>query len=110
MDTKARIGQRIKAIRKYKIGSQARLAELTGRSLETISSIERGKSLPNIETLERLAKALDVPMREFFDVPEGRRSKKQDALLAEIDALLMDKSEQQLKTVLDVIKALEAKG
>lgn len=102
-----RVGLRIKAIRKEKFGSQAKLAEAIGRSLEAVSSIERGKSLPNFETLERLAKVLDVPMREFFDLPAKKLSPKREALVAEINAMLLDKSDAQLQTVVDVIKALE---
>tara|TARA_R100000365_G_C2748604_1_gene80681 strand:- start:3449 stop:3781 length:333 start_codon:yes stop_codon:yes gene_type:complete len=107
MDTKARVGLRIQAIRKERFRSQAELAEAIGRSVETVSAIERGKSLPNFETLERLARALDVPIREFFNLPEKDLSPRRDAIVAQINAKLLAFSEQKLETALEVISALE---
>jgi transcriptional regulator with XRE-family HTH domain len=47
------------------------LAEKVERTVDAISQLERGRSLPSFETLERLALALDVPIRDFFDVGKG---------------------------------------
>ena len=66
--------------------TQERLAERIGRTIEAVSSLERGKNFPSQETLDRLAKALDVPMRDFFDFDESdtAASPKRTALLAAI--------------------------
>lgn len=42
------------------------LAELSGISRSQISDIENGKSMPTIETLCRLAKALGVGTEELY--------------------------------------------
>jgi transcriptional regulator with XRE-family HTH domain len=47
------------------------LAEKVERTVDAISPLERGRSLPSFETLERLALALDVPIRDFFVVDKG---------------------------------------
>ena|SRR5512134_1382979 len=74
MSIKRRVGLRIKLARRRRGLSQEELAERVDRSTEAISSIERGRTLPNFVTLERLARALGVSVREFFDIgPESAR-------------------------------------
>ena len=46
--------------------TQAELATKTGRSVELIGRIERGTVSATLETLEKLAKALRVPVRDLF--------------------------------------------
>lgn len=46
--------------------TQSDVAEQTNKSLETIGSIERGKTAPSFETLDQLSGVLGVPVREFF--------------------------------------------
>ena len=62
------MGLRIKSIRKTRGLSQEQLADVIGRSLEAVSNLERGLALPSFATLDRLSRALDVPVREFFDL------------------------------------------
>ena len=61
------VGLRVKALRQRRGLSQEELAERIDRSLNAISNIERGRTLPNFTTLERLSEVLGVPVREFFD-------------------------------------------
>ena len=70
MDMKKSVGLRIKALRSQRGISQEEFAQQLDRSVDTISAIERGKSFPSYETLEKLAETLKVPVREFFDIPE----------------------------------------
>jgi transcriptional regulator with XRE-family HTH domain len=67
METKHRVGLRVRAIRKARHMTQEQLAELIERSVDTVSLLERGKTLPSFETLERLSERLDVPLKEFVD-------------------------------------------
>ena len=46
--------------------SQQRLADESGVNKATINQIERGRRSPNVETLEKLAAALDVEVAGFF--------------------------------------------
>jgi transcriptional regulator with XRE-family HTH domain len=43
-----------------------------GRSVDAISNIERGKNLPGLDTLEVIARKLEIPIAEFFENPSGR--------------------------------------
>lgn len=46
--------------------TQEEVAEQIQRTVEAVSNIERGKSLPTLVTLTRLAKAVKMPLRNFF--------------------------------------------
>lgn len=46
--------------------TQEQLAAATGQSQSNISEIERGKHNPTLETLAKIAKALDVEIYELF--------------------------------------------
>jgi transcriptional regulator with XRE-family HTH domain len=60
------IGERLREIRKLKGLSQADLEQRTGLLGCYISRIENGHMIPAIDTLERLAKGLEVPLYQLF--------------------------------------------
>lgn len=60
------VGRRIKEIRESRGLTQAQLASLARKSIETISNFERGKVVTSLVTLEQLAKLLEVPLTDFF--------------------------------------------
>ena len=63
-----KIGIKIRLLRiKMKL-SQEKLGELARLSTISISTIERGISSPSIETLDRIAKALNIELKELVDV------------------------------------------
>ena len=64
---RSQFAKRLKALRIEKQLTQEELAEITSLSTSFISSMERGINAPSFETLESLAKALDVPLRGLFD-------------------------------------------
>ena len=59
-------GIKIKAIRMSKGRTQAQLSEMTGIQRSNLSRLENGKTNPNIETLSKIAIALDTTMAEFI--------------------------------------------
>lgn len=62
----AELGKRIAQIRRSKDVTQERLAELTGLDRVAIAYIETGKRRPNIATVYRLARGLDIRLVELF--------------------------------------------
>ncbi|MFZ1806871.1 MAG: helix-turn-helix transcriptional regulator [Cyclobacteriaceae bacterium] len=58
---------KVRAVRKHKNLSQEQLAERIGVEQKTYSNWERGRSELTITNLERIAKALDVPVETFWD-------------------------------------------
>jgi transcriptional regulator with XRE-family HTH domain len=65
--TKKLLGERIRELRKSRGLTQEQLAELIEVEQKHVSRLELGKSYPTIERLEKLADALKVPLRDFFD-------------------------------------------
>ena len=60
------IGERLKALREQKSMSQGDIEKRTGLLRCYISRAENGHSVPAIETLEKIARAMDVPLYQFF--------------------------------------------
>ncbi len=61
------LGKRIKELRDAAQLTQAELAALSLKSVETISNFERGKTIPSVQTLYTLAEKMNVSVSEFFD-------------------------------------------
>jgi len=60
------IGQRIRQIREKKGLSQGDIERVTGLLRCYTSRVENGHTVPSLETLERFAAALDVPLYSLF--------------------------------------------
>jgi len=60
------IGERLKAIREQKGMSQGDIEKRTGLLRCYISRVENGHTVPAIETIEKLARAMQVPMYALF--------------------------------------------
>jgi transcriptional regulator with XRE-family HTH domain len=62
------IGDRLRALREVKKFSQGEVEKRTGLLRAYISRVENGHTIPAIETIEKFARALEVPMyRLFYD-------------------------------------------
>jgi transcriptional regulator with XRE-family HTH domain len=60
------IGDRLKELREQKKFSQGDIEKRTGLLRCYISRVENGHTVPAIETLEKLARALEIPMYQLF--------------------------------------------
>jgi transcriptional regulator with XRE-family HTH domain len=60
------IGDRLRVLRVQKKFSQGTIEQRTGLLRCYISRVENGHSVPAIETLEKFARALEVPMYQLF--------------------------------------------
>jgi len=60
------IGDRLRALREEKKFSQGDIEKRTGLLRCYISRVENGHTVPAIETLEKLARALEVPLYQLF--------------------------------------------
>ena len=60
------IGDRLRALREEKKFSQGDIEKRTGLLRCYISRIENGHTVPAIETLEKMARALEIPMYQLF--------------------------------------------
>lgn len=64
---KEKFGKRVRHLRRQRDLTQEELAEAAQISIDFLSLIERGQNAPSFETLDKLAKALCVPVKELFD-------------------------------------------
>jgi transcriptional regulator with XRE-family HTH domain len=60
------IGDRLRELREYKNLSQGDIEKRTGLLRCYISRVENGHTVPAIETLEKFARAMDIPIYQLF--------------------------------------------
>ncbi len=60
------IGDRLRELREEKKLSQGDIEKRTGLVRPYISRVENNHTVPTIETLEKMARALEVPMYQLF--------------------------------------------
>jgi transcriptional regulator with XRE-family HTH domain len=60
------IGQKLKALRAQKNLSQGDIEKRTGLLRCYVSRVENEHTVPSVDTLEKLARALEVPMYRLF--------------------------------------------
>ena len=76
------IGDRLRELREAKMLSQGDIEKRTGLLRCYISRVENNHTVPAVNTLEKLARALEVPMYQLFYAgtasPDVRRSKMDD--------------------------------
>jgi transcriptional regulator with XRE-family HTH domain len=60
------ISNRLRAIREQKDLSQGDIEKRTGLKRCYVSRVENGHTVPSIETLEKMARALEVPLYQLF--------------------------------------------
>lgn len=101
--TKQLLGSRIQELRKGKGLTQDQLSEQIGIDPKHLSRIELGKSFPYMETLEAIAKAFQVELKDLFDFShlEARSIDKR-----QIEELLDGLNQDKLRLVYKVVKSL----
>ena len=88
------LSQRIRSLRELKNLTQEQLGERAGLSGKFIGEIERGNGNPTVDTLDKIAKALDTSLAQLLTESE------EDEMLAQL-------SKQDIQVVR---KALEILG
>lgn len=76
--------------------------------METVSNIERGHSLTGLDTLERLSRCLEVPMRDFFeDAEEARHAHKGRLELEDrLRGLARSLSDEEVKIAVELVEVI----
>lgn len=88
--------------------TQEELSAKINRTGETISNIERGRTLPSLETIIAIADVLDLPIGTFFPSHAIDESISQNRLLmeAEVAAMIRGLSDRELDIAVAQLKAL----
>jgi len=99
------IGERLRELRESKNLSQGDVERRTGLLRCYISRVENGHTVPSIETLERCAMALEVPVYKLFY--EGHEPPKAPNLRWKTDAnSLREMKPKELRELKQFAKAL----
>lgn len=100
------VGQRIRSYRIRLELSQEKLAELSGVHPTYIGQLERGEKNATLESIEKIAKALNISLSQLFeklgDSPESCRS-----IPLECYELLSSKSEEEQQLLFEIISGIE---
>ena len=111
-DLAKQLGKRIHLFRKQSGLTQAALADRVKISNEFMSGIERGAKLPSLLTLDKLAAALKVNLKDLFNFDQAAYRRAQSLSREGMDvALLLESVPTQLRRrILKVIKILRESG
>jgi len=99
------VGTQIRLLRKARKLSQEQLAERADLHYSMIGSVERGERNITIENLSKIAKGLNVPIRELFPAHSS-----QSESARELVALLAIADQTTSELILSVAKLIQEKG
>lgn len=95
------VGEKIKAQRKRLGLTQFELAEKADMHEKQISRIEAGTNQPTIENFMKIIEVLELKMSDFD------ATQKPNKLKDDLTFIINNSTEKELKTYLDVVKALK---
>lgn len=102
-DNRLLVGKRIRSLRKIRDLSQEELAEKADISSKYLGEIERGRSNLTIDIMEKLSAALEVNVVDLFD---SQHESSRAILRQEIQSLIREADEKELKTIFRVLKSI----
>lgn len=106
---KKSLGQRVRAARETCDVSQEDLARAVGKTVETISNLERGKTLPGLETLQDIAAALNVRLSVLLDEPTVGASAQRLNADAKLAVALGSLSDADAELALGIVQLLASR-
>lgn len=109
MDIGNYIGTRIKAFREARGLTQAQLAQLMYKNVETISNFERGRVVTSVRTLEKLAHVLDVQIADFFigmDPRDGEAAMMSESAIKVLNGVKL-LPEEDVELLAGIVRVLE---
>ena len=104
-DIKKILGTRIRQLRKLLGFTQEVLAERADLDFRTIGSVERGESNLSINSLEKVAQALEVSPSFLLDLTKDKKSlSEKELLIQELLYIFKAKEAKDLQLILDLTK------
>ncbi len=100
------VGRRVREIRKKMKLTQSTLGERAGITPDYMGRIERGRGAVTLETLDRIAAALSIPLRQLLDVKEIASASREEVSRS-IQSILRKKGTEELRRIYAVLEAME---
>jgi transcriptional regulator with XRE-family HTH domain len=101
--TKHLLGIRIKELRKIQGLSQERLADIVDLDPKYVSFIECGRNAPSLETMENIARALGVEIKDLFEFAHLQAG---GVKIEEIEQLLAGADEEKKRMIMKIVRAV----
>ena len=99
------IGKRLREMRTQKGISQENLALSAELHPTYIGRLERGEKCPTIDTIYKLAKALEVPIIDLFDIPTGTRACDTSAMYR-IETVISELSAEDAAAIAEIVERI----
>ena len=106
-EVRAKLGKRIRQLRRSKDMTQERLAVLAKLTLQSVGAIENGRGNTTLRNIESLADVLGVSVPALFDFGEADIAR-QDAE-TELENLLPKCADSDIHALLTVARSLSRK-
>jgi len=101
------IGERIRALREAKGLTQGDIEERSGLLRCYTSRVENGHTVPSLETIEKIARALDIPLYQVFY--DGEKPPQVEPLVTDGRRKLpFGRSETDAKFIQSLLRIVEA--
>ena len=97
------LGARIKVLRKARELSQEQLSEKVDVDPRYISRIEVGANVPSLETMDSIARALDVEIKDLFEFMHLQAG---GVKIEEIEKLLEGADEGKKQMIMKIVRAV----
>jgi len=104
MKTEQLLGRRIRELRKARNLTQEQFGERTGINYKYLGAVERGQENPTVKVLERIARVLQVELRELFVFEHLEPDSK--TLKRRIIQLIEGNDREKLEITLKLLSAL----
>ena len=105
-DLAKNIGKRLRSYRLQVGYSQEKVAEISGCHPTYIGQVERGEKNATIESIERIASAINVPLSKLFDKLDNESNQGTD-IPAKCYDLLLTKSKLEQEQIYRIILELD---
>ena len=102
------VGENIRKIRKEKKLTQKELGKLCGMSEAQIGQYENGLRNPKMETLEKIANALDISYFELLDISETTKESNIQKITLNVEIKNIDEETKKAEKLIELLK--EAKS
>ena len=103
------IGTRLRKLREERRLSQGDIEKRTGLLRCYISRVENGHTVPSLETLERLASALEIPLFQLFYEGDGEPVLPNLSKLQSTEELVLDAQQEKEVRFFEKVKRLLGK-
>lgn len=100
------LGIRIRELRKARGLSQEELAFKANIATSFLGMIERSKKTPTIDTVEKIATALDISFEELFSFSQNTADNQEFSVIEKINFELKNRSFDEQETIYKLVKQI----